>query len=388
MDNAKKMIFVVDPSFFTLPYDNELCKALGTISSLEVVLIGRPLRKGERIKNENFVFLPLFFKTSENLKSSDNKFISTSAKYFKSIEYAFNWLKLLRLIRTKNPAVIHFEWLPLPPVDYVFLKKIKNLSKIIVTVHDTEPFHNQPTSSWQLRGWLKTLSLAETIIVHTKFSKNRLIQKNIPPSKIGIIPHGLLDFGTDHVGKTRNINYEFRILFFGAIKRYKGLDLLVEAFNRFKKTDDRKYILTIVGKSHENASNLRTLHTNPEDCQKEIVWDLRFFNDEELPGILGSADLAVFPYRDIDGSGALMTAIFYEIPFICSDIDGFVEIVGRDSILTFKKDSTASLADKLERVTSDIKILDKIKKEVLAVKSKVPSWIEIAEITKSIYEKK
>lgn len=107
-----------------------------------------------------------------------------------------------------------------------------------------------------------------------------------------------------------------RVLFFGLIRRYKGVDSLISAF---RDTTDLEYSLTVVGKPStvELAERLRSLASGDD----RINLTLRFISDDEIVQNIGQAELVVLPYREMHNSTAVLTALSLGRPVLAPDND-------------------------------------------------------------------
>ena len=111
------------------------------------------------------------------------------------------------------------------------------------------------------------------------------------------------------------------LLFFGLIRPYKGLDILLEAFNRL----DERYHLIVAGEPYIDLAPLRNLPTST--AKERIQWMARYINDSELPQLFGAADAVVLPYRSATQSGVTAHAIHYGRPVIASRVGGLEEYI-------------------------------------------------------------
>jgi hypothetical protein len=80
-------------------------------------------------------------------------------------------------------------------VDKLFLRRLRKIAPLVLTVHDTEPFHGLPSSLLQLIRILSAYRMFDHYVVHTQYSKNNHIrQLLIPENRVSIIPHGVFDY--------------------------------------------------------------------------------------------------------------------------------------------------------------------------------------------------
>lgn len=113
------------------------------------------------------------------------------------------------------------------------------------------------------------------------------------------------------------------VLFFGFIREYKGLDLLIEAFG---KLDDR-YVLVIAGESYGSFDEYAGFV-----ARSPLRSNIRVFNDyipdERVPEFFSAADVCVLPYRSATQSGITSIAYHFDLPVVATDVGGLGEDVG------------------------------------------------------------
>lgn len=373
-------IAIVDPSLFTLPYDGHLCNGLAA-NGAEVTLYGRHLRRGEQLKDSSFAFIPLFYHLSE-LMPVGGRATKPLRSVLKAVEHIFDSIHFLIIISRTKPDVIHYQWMPIPALDRYIVRKLKKKNiPVFFTVHDTSPFNESPTIKGQGVGWQSSLELFDALFVHTETSKQTLEQYGIPPEKIIIVSHGMLSFGP----MEKSLTSQKTILFFGTIKPYKGIDILLKAFQKI--ANGRNILLNIIGScQNDDIDRYRSLITTYNIADK-VNLDVRYFADAEIPQMLSNATIVVFPYLRIDGSGALLTAITYEKPFIASDIGIFHEILQNNRFSLVPTNDASALAERLAEVLDNpekLKDLEIISKNI---KSNIPSWNDIGALTLTNYQK-
>ena len=176
------------------------------------------------------------------------------------------------------------------------------------------------------------------------------IQKNLFLNKYKKNAYTLLmplkDFGKPSVVR----NYEkIVLLFFGIIREYKGLDLLIEAMNIVRPQNIR---VVIAGqcKNWERYENKIEQHDN-------YMCKIGFISDDDVPNYFCNSDFLVLPYLDSTQSGPSLIGINYGIPIIASDLENFSSIIsdGKNGFL-FEKGSVRSLCNVLKKVDSMTKI--------------------------------
>lgn len=359
-------IAIVDPSLFTIPYDTNLCGGIAQ-GGHDVTLYGRDLRPGERLWSSGYALEPYFFRYSER-----NRGGFLPATWLKAGEYVFDALRFIRTVRDLRPDVVHFQWLPAPSIDRYVISALKKLGiRLVFTVHDTNPFNDAPTSRGQVFGWRKVLDDFDALVVHTASSKQILERCGVRPP-VAMVPHGLLSFGS-----APDLRPTDNILFFGAIKPYKGLEVLLEAFDIMQHPAN----LHIVGKPRDPSPWVAAVSRLKK--YNRVTFEPRWFDDAEIPTLMAGAALVVFPYHRIDGSGALLTALAYDKPFVATNVGMFAELAGNNSAALVPPGDASELARKLDEALSD---LARFRGISARMKAAVPSWAEIGRRTIELYE--
>lgn len=380
---------MLDPSHFSLSYDRHLCEALGS-QGTEVRFFGRVRRHGEILCTRSYRVEPHFYRFAENARAAS--WPSPACRIIKGMEHISNMLSLQSRLAQWRPDVIHFQWLPLPIIDRSFLGKLADIAPLVWTAHDTHPFHGDPSSRLQLLGWEASLRQIDHFIAHTPYSKRQLIHLGIPEDRISIIPHGILKLdrnGADEqrAQHQRPVKDEKIVLFWGTIKPYKGVDVLVHAFAKLPRYLRNQARLWIVGRPRMPVESLKRVAMDLGVAHR-ITWNLRFVPDDQLHRWLEAADVVVFPYRNVDGSGALMTTLPYGKPIIATDVGGFPDVL-EDGVHGYlvPSDDPARLAEVLRTVLQDPELSAKMGREILRLAQAIPSWAEIARQTIAAYRK-
>ncbi len=223
--------------------------------------------------------------------------------------------------------------------------------KTVVISHDISSFTNNDSTI------IKRLiynTFADYIVVHNRFSLETLltsVQIN-NPRKIAVIKHGGY---LDHIGQRpskeklrRELGLEEDgkyILFFGQIKKVKGLDILLEALG--KVPDDIKLI--IAGKPWKDDFSGYDELIEKYYLEHKVIKMIRFIEDNEREKLFFASDVNVLPYRIIYQSGVLLMAMSHGLAVIASDLPANKEIIndGENGML-FKSDDSDDLVLKIK----------------------------------------
>ncbi|MCC6683530.1 MAG: glycosyltransferase [Bacteroidia bacterium] len=144
-----------------------------------------------------------------------------------------------------------------------------------------------------------------------------------------LTPHPMYDIYGDAVPREEALKqlglsdqYSY-LLFFGFVRKYKGLDLLLQAF---AKVSNPALKLIIAGEYYEDASYYEEL-IQKHNLTNRIIHYGRFIEDKEVPLFFSAANLLVQPYRSATQSGVAQIAYFYNLPMIVTNVGGLAEIV-------------------------------------------------------------
>jgi len=372
-------VALIDPSLFTLPYDAALAAGLRD-QGHDVLLYGRVPDASDG-SLDNAPLVPGFYRFAGHpaLKVLPNQVRLA----IKGVDHVASMLWLRRRLRRDPPDIIHFQWLPLPFVDRRFLAGLRRIAPLVLTVHDTNPFNGAPSSGLQGVGMAKLFGAFERLVVHTVRGRDRLIDQHVDPSRISVLPHGLL--GADAAARAirEQAGPVVTFLVFGKIKPYKGIDVLIEAFARLPEDLRRNARLRVVGKPYMDLDPLRALAAARG---VDPGLEPRFVADDELPGLFAPGTIATFPYREIEASGVLSLALANGRPILASRIGGFAESLtdGVHGHLV-QPDDPAALATAMARFAGDPRFVAQCESNVAALARAIPPWPEIARRTVEIY---
>ena len=230
-------------------------------------------------------------------------------------------IKLIKLLKTINPQIIHFD--DISGRLSVFVQFLRN-KKIVLNVHDPAPHSGE--QNWY-EGFIRKLVYRKVSAVCTfsNFSKElfeKLYCLTVPVVNLRLVPYQSYLFLekkiVDGINRLPNENI---LLFFGRISPYKGIDELLIAFcNITKQSPNTK--LVIAGR----GSYVYQIPKNLKESPSLIILN-RFIYENEIKSLFHQADVLICPYRDATQSGVLMTARVFNIPVIVSNVGALPEYV-------------------------------------------------------------
>lgn len=230
-----------------------------------------------------------------------------------------------------RPDIIHFQyWTPfLAPAFRGILRQAKRQNiRTIATVHNVRP-HERRDRALTFLG-RKFLRDVDAVIVHSKNLRGQAAETfALDPRKIHVIPQGIyehLNRGTVRRDAARahfGFAPEDRVaLAFGIIRRYKGLDIALQAL---AKTPPRHKLL-IAGEPWEDWSLYERL-IRDLGLETRVVADLRYIDDLDVELYFRAADITIFPYRQFEAqSAAALTALAFDIPIVVSNVGALPDL--------------------------------------------------------------
>lgn len=242
-----------------------------------------------------------------------------------------NWLSTGRKIKNEKPDLLLLRfWLPFmgPALGTIARIVRSNHHTRVICVFDNVVPHEKRPGDAVLTTYF-TGSIDGAIVMAKSVGEDlKKFRKDIP---VRFNPHPIFDnYGQPVSRETalRSLNLpgvNRYILFFGFIRSYKGLDLLLEAFAAVKLRN--KFLkLIVAGEFYETPDPYLELIRNKNIHEDVILLD-RFINDEEVPSLFGAADLVVQPYKSATQSGVTQIAFHFEKPMLVTDVGGLREIV-------------------------------------------------------------
>lgn len=369
-------VALVDPSEFTAPYDAALARGLAAAGH-RVSLIGQAggvLAGAAGLEHVGHFYRPLATGLGRRLPGK-------AARLAKGVLHAVDLGRLPARLRALGVEVIHLQWAPLPLVDRACLERLRRVAPVVFTAHDTVPFNG--AEPWLMAaGMGPLLRAADAVICHTEQGRGRLLRQGVSPDRLHVVPHGLLGRRRDSEPPPAD---RVRLLQFGQLKPYKGVDVLLEALGRLTPAERARLAVRIVGKPHHDPAPLvaRATALGLDGC---VTFELGFVPEARVDALFAETDALLFPYRDIEASGVLMQAIAAGLPVVASRIGVFAELLehGRQGLLVPAGDPS-SLAAALGRLVAAPATLAAMRLEMRQLRDRVPDWAAIGRATAAVY---
>ena len=171
-----------------------------------------------------------------------------------------------------------------------------------------------------------------------------------------------------------NINARI-VLFYGIIRKYKGLDLLLKAFGEEPLYSDC-IELKVAGDCYQNESHYRKILTKYR-LQKRVNLNFNYADDQLTQLLFSASDLLVLPYRSSTQSGVISLAYHYSLPLVVSNAKGLSQIVNKDGSGFTSNNFPIDLGNTIQRALKSNNI-NRFKRNILNVKKEY-SWDTYAE---------
>ncbi len=286
----------------------------------------------------------------------------------------FTYISTYRAIRDWEPDVLIVRyWMSYfgPSLGFV-TRRMKKHCKVISILDNVIPhephFFDTPLTKYFLKGSTGSVTLCEAV------SKDLLDLQ--PESRYTVIQHPLYShFGSklqreeaeDRLGLEHG---KKNLLFFGLIREYKGLDILLEAFKMLPGND---WQLIIAGEPYGSFDKYQKIIDTIQGKDR-IKMSLKYIKDSEVTDYFSAADVAVLPYRSATQSGISSVAYHFEVPMIVTDVGGMKETIGdRGTGLVSPEISPEAICKEILRYFSNPAIKEGCIKNIRSEKERL-SW--------------
>ncbi len=317
---------------------------------------------------------------------------SGNLKIISGIKYVLGSIGSIFHARISGCTIFHF---------HVFRTRINMLfnlilvkmvfGKVVLTIHDISAFAKNNDTTF-FSKWI--YKLTDLILTHNEFSKTEILRlNNFNLPKIKIVPHGnyipFINIQKDKFVSREKLGIPKNkkvLLFFGMIKKVKGLEILLKALAKVKEKHTDISLL-IAGKEWENDFGPYQEIIDKNNLQDFCFLHTKFIPNVDVAHYYCASDLVVLPYKKIYQSGVLMMALSFEKAVLVSNLPPLKEIItDNENGFLFETDNDEDLARKINFILEDKEQLEKvIQKGFKLIKSKY-NWEKIGSKTKEAYQ--
>ena len=283
----------------------------------------------------------------------EDEAVSIEAEALLDTANPLSWGRTARAIRAWGPDVLlvryWMSWFA-PSLGEV-ARKMAPGCRVVGILDNVVPherhWFDTPLTRWFLKGLDGAVTLCEEV------GRDLLaLRPDIPHA---VLPHPIY---THFGAKLPREEAERRLalpagrrtlLFFGLIREYKGLDILLQAFDLL----DERYQLVIAGEPYGSFDKYQKLIDGGRAPQDVHVFP-NYIRDDEVKDYFSAADLAVLPYRSATQSGISSVACHFIVPMVVTDVGGLRETVGaRNTGIVCENGTPACIADAITRYFDD-----------------------------------
>lgn len=241
----------------------------------------------------------------------------------------FNWnLTAKRIINFKPDLVIFKHWLPFFGPCYGWIAgKIKKSSpaKLVAVCHNIIPHEKRIGDKVLSKYFLKKMDYF--IPLSDQVKRDLFLFVKNPIYKLLPLPvFSLFGDGVDKEQAKNNLKLKDKniLLFFGFIRDYKGLDILIEAFSIVRKSIDVKLI--VAGEFYELEEKYIKL-IQKHKLEEAVILKKDFIPTSDVKYYFSASDAVVLPYKSATQSGIVQVAVNFCMPVIASNVGGIGEVI-------------------------------------------------------------
>ena len=249
-----------------------------------------------------------------------------------------SWIKTARAIKKAGIQMLIIKfWIPLmaPCLGTIARLCRRNGIEVVSILDNVIPHEPHFWDKWLIRYYIGSVDR----FVAMSASVQEDCRRFLPEEKKGLValsPHPLYDNFGEPVEKSEARRVlglpqdKTLLLFFGFIRDYKGLDLLMKAYadvvESRKSKEESDLLLVVAGEFYNNGEQYTALEKEL-DLEGKIAWHTDFIPDDQVRYYFSAADLIVEPYKTATQSGVTQIAYHFERPMLVTNVGGLAEIV-------------------------------------------------------------
>jgi glycosyltransferase involved in cell wall biosynthesis len=317
----------------------------------------------------------------------------------KGIRYLWATGICLWTIWRERPDVVHTSEMKFP-ID-LLIHVLSWPSVVIHTCHNVQRFAESPGSEVvrgsELWRWAQALMYRRSsgVIFHAEENREEFREVfGFVPRGTAVIPHGEYGLFAPHdrpaVGYAKRaigLDDDFpAVLFFGALRRYKGLDVLLEAFAILSR--GRPGLRLVIAGAPMRDVNVEDLRRLAKELHigARVIWHVGYVPLDRVHLYFCAADVVVYPYRKVYESGALRIAQALGRPVVVTDTGGLASAVGngRAGVVVPPEDPGA-LAQGMDCLLSQPRLAASLAEQGQKMADTLYSWASVAEKTERFY---
>ncbi|MFL6246941.1 MAG: glycosyltransferase family 4 protein [Thermoanaerobaculia bacterium] len=289
----------------------------------------------------------------------------------RAVRYYREWLRQIRRVAELQPDVVMLGDVRFP-FDLFPLMLLRRKAQHFVNIcHNVHPFTAGGAFRRQEFFYKRIYRLFDFVFVHFERNRAEFLQSfDVDPKRVGVIVHGnedifreLRTLGVDAIALRQRIGLRTNdpiVLFFGTLTRYKGVDVLIDAFARVQKETGARLVLAGFP-FHDFDVAAHQEQTRRLGIAEHVTWVPEYIDSGDIAAWMELTSVIVFPYRDIYQSGALHVAQTFGVPTIATAIGAMQDVIedGVSGLLVPPNDADA-LADALRKLLTDRNLAERL----------------------------
>jgi len=260
----------------------------------------------------------------------------------------WTWRKVAAAALRERPRALVIPWWAVywaPCFWYLARAFARQRVPVLFFCHNVVEHESAPWKAVLTRAVLRQGSC---FAVHTRVDATNLASF-LPGAQVAVHPHPVYDQFPPLIG-TLAPRARLELLFYGFVRHYKGLDVLIEAMARLETRD---VLLTVAGEFWEGRERVEA-RVRELGLANQVKIVPRYLTESETAECFTRADVVVLPYRSATGSGVVPIAYHYDKPVIASRVGGLPDVVleGETGLLVPPEDVCA-LARAIDSLSRD-----------------------------------
>jgi glycosyltransferase involved in cell wall biosynthesis len=326
---------------------------------------------------------------SKATRRSEGRLPGSALAAIRKVEALIDVGRFAQLIRRLRPDVVHLHSTNQIALAYLIALRSLGLPVVVtahvVTAHERSPFLDAVHR--------RIHRLSPRIIAHSNVDRGRLIEEMaVDPDRVRVVPHGEYGFfartavDLDRTVARRSFGLaadDEVALFFGYIREYKGVDVLLDAWSTVTAARPRARL--VVAGDPVQLSPARRAELEEAAARAGAVSHFAYVPFAEVGRYFAAADVLVLPYRAVSQSGVLFLALALGVPIVATRVGALPEVLGDgDSGLLVEPGSSEALASALVRMLGDADLRARFSRAGRRTAERY-SWPSIAGQTEAVY---
>ena len=332
----------------------------GGIAQFSAMLYSQLCADGHEVEAFNFSRLYpdlLFPGKTQYVEEGDSAISISSQRTLDSIN-PLSYVETTNAIKRYQPDVLIIAyWMSFFAPAYAHIaNRLKKQCKVIALIHNAIPheprFFDKPLASLFFKQCHAFIVMSEAV--------QKDVMKLTGNEQILLSPHPLYShFGEkkDLVTAKQDLDLivdKRTLLFFGLIRDYKGLDILIESMSLL----DDSYQLLVAGECY-GAFEKYTQQIASSTAKDRIHIHNRYIHDKDIACFFSAADALILPYRSATQSGVVSIAYHFELPMIATPVGDFPDCIQKNETgIVAESVSSIALADSIQRLYEEGKYAD------------------------------